>query len=211
MTALSVGTGLWQFNVMPSGLFWMPHGAGAGWTSDNNSTAVSGWHFGTWAYICPTSWQPPSSISAIENANVKLNSKKCALFQKEVKYLGHILWVQKGWPQIQQKSKLLKTWPRPSCIEDIKSFLGLASYYQWFVAGFADIAAPLHQYTHEEAPFTCPCIPWLEFIHDTDTGIGAVLSQSINGTERPVVLFSWALGRAQRNYCVTCRELLAII
>jgi len=35
----------------------------------------------------------------------------------------------------------------------VKGFLGLASYYRHFIAGFADIVAPLHQYTQKEAPF----------------------------------------------------------
>ncbi|KAJ8360470.1 hypothetical protein SKAU_G00169950 [Synaphobranchus kaupii] len=52
------------------------------------------------------------------------------------------------------------------------------------------------------------------FIVDTDasnTGVGAVLSQEDEDGERVVAYYSQALGKAERNYCVTRRELLAVV
>ena len=42
-------------------------------------------------------------------------------------------------------------------------------------------------------------------------GIGGVLSQVQDGSKRVVAYFSKTLSKAQRIYCVTCRELLAIV
>lgn len=53
-----------------------------------------------------------------------------------------------------------------------------------------------------------------QFILDTDAsnhGVGAVLSQVQNGSERVITYFSRVLNKAERNYCVTRRELLAIV
>jgi hypothetical protein len=53
-----------------------------------------------------------------------------------------------------------------------------------------------------------------EFILDTDASdyaIGAVLSQRQNGIERVVAYASRALDRRERNYCVTRKELLAVV
>jgi len=53
-----------------------------------------------------------------------------------------------------------------------------------------------------------------EFILDTDAsnhGIGAVLSQIQGDSEKVIAYYSRILTKAERNYCVTRRELLAIV
>ena len=44
-----------------------------------------------------------------------------------------------------------------------------------------------------------------------DTGVGAVLSQIIDGEERPVAYASRTLNDAERNYCITRKEMLSLI
>ena len=39
--------------------------------------------------------------------------------------------------------KAVLDWPRPQSVHDIRSFLGLASYYRKFIKGFSQIAKPL--------------------------------------------------------------------
>ncbi|GBN15820.1 Retrovirus-related Pol polyprotein from transposon 297 [Araneus ventricosus] len=53
-----------------------------------------------------------------------------------------------------------------------------------------------------------------DFILDTDAsneGIGGVLSQNIGNEERVIAYFSKSVGKPERNYCVTRKELLAIV
>jgi hypothetical protein len=114
--------------------------------------------------------------------------------------------------------------------------LGLASYYRRFIQGFARIAAPLHRLTEKKAKFvwTSECglafealqqalisAPILsypqsggQFVLDTDASnfaIGCVLSQVQDGEEKVVAYGSKSLSKSERNYCVTRRELLAIV
>ena len=55
---------------------------------------------------------------------------------------------------------------------------------------------------------------YLPFILDTnasDHGLGAVLSQIQEGIERLIAYYSRVLSKAERNYCVTRCELLAVV
>ena len=65
-----------------------------------------------------------------------------------------------------------------------------------------------------EAPLLAYPVQGAPFVLDTDAsncGIGAVLSQQINGEEKVLAYYSRGLTKPERNYCVTRRELLAVI
>lgn len=52
------------------------------------------------------------------------------------------------------------------------------------------------------------------FLLDTDTNdiaIGAVLSQEVDGEERVIAYASKCLNKAERKYCTTRKELLAVV
>ena len=56
--------------------------------------------------------------------------------------------------------------------------------------------------------------PKLQYILDTDAsdvGVGAVLLQVQQEKERVIAYYSKTLAPAKRNYCVTRRELLAVV
>jgi hypothetical protein len=66
----------------------------------------------------------------------------------------------------------------------------------------------------QEAPILGYPEPNQEFIVDTDasnSGAGAALSQCIDGQERVLSYYSKTFSPTQRNYCVTRRELLAVV
>jgi len=48
---------------------------------------------------------------------------------------------------------VLMEWPVPVNVGEVRSFVSTCSYYRRYVAGFATIAAPLHQLTKHGEPF----------------------------------------------------------
>ncbi|GFU86003.1 retrovirus-related Pol polyprotein from transposon 412 [Trichonephila clavipes] len=121
------------------------------------------------------------------------------------------------------KSVRRKEWKRPENLRDLRSFLGLCTYYRKFVKGFSNIARPLHKLTESKQKFqwtkecedsflqlkealtSSPILIYLQpdkpFILDTDASnesVGAVLSQEIDAHERVVAYWSQVARWIQR-------------
>ena len=74
---------------------------------------------------------------------LKLKGSKCEFLQRETQYLGHIV-SESGIKTDPDKISALRSWPVPSNITELRSFLGFAGYYRRFVEGYAKIAKPLN-------------------------------------------------------------------
>ena len=59
--------------------------------------------------------------------------------------------------------------------------------------------------------FSIPGTPCILNADASDVAIGAVLSQMIDGVERPIAFYSRVANSAQGNYCPTRRVLLAVV
>lgn len=67
----------------------------------------------------------------IEGLKAKL--QKCAFFQREVKYLGHVVSPQ-GVTTDPSKVEVVAQWQTPTSVSELRSFLGFASYYHRFLS-----------------------------------------------------------------------------
>ncbi|TWW54009.1 Retrovirus-related Pol polyprotein from transposon opus [Takifugu flavidus] len=83
-------------------------------------------------------------LGRLQGQGLKVKVEKCAIFQEQVLYLGHIISSQ-GVSTEPKKIETVAGWQRPRHISELWSFLGFASYYRRFVDGFAKMAKPLHQ------------------------------------------------------------------
>ena len=137
-----------------------------------------------------------------------------------------------------EKSKVeaVASWPVPTCVSEVRSFLGTASYYRKYIQGFADIASPLTNLTKKnqklvwtekcqsafeslkEALVSAPVLAYPtregKFVLDTEanaTAIGAVLSQIQDGEEKVIAYASCALSSSRQNYCTKYRELYVVV
>ena len=123
-----------------------------------------------------------------------------------------------------------------TCTEEIQQFLGLATYYRKFVKNFAQIAAPLYRLSEKKKTWiwneesevafdalkkkltSAPILAFPDFMElfilDADAssyGLGAVLAQTIGGKEQVVAFASRTLTKAERRYCATRHEMLALV
>ena len=65
---------------------------------------------------------------------------KCEFWLKEVSFLGHIVSAE-GIRVDLAKIEAIVNWKLPRNVTEVRSFLGLAGYYRWFVKGFSVIAS----------------------------------------------------------------------
>jgi hypothetical protein len=91
-------------------------------------------------------------LQQFQEACLKLYPEKCQLFQKEVRYLVHIV-SPKEITTNSEKLKATQEWPTPKNEHTIRSFVGLCTYYRLFISGFANIAKLLTKLTEEKQAF----------------------------------------------------------
>ncbi|MCG8407061.1 MAG: reverse transcriptase family protein, partial [Phycisphaerales bacterium] len=78
--------------------------------------------------------------------------KKCAFMQPSVEYLGHRISRQ-GLEVCQDKVKKVLDWPTPTNVKEVRSFMGISSYYRKFIIDFSKIARMLTDLTRKNEPF----------------------------------------------------------
>ena len=121
--------------------------------------------------------------------------------------------------------KAVQNFPLPQSVKNVRSFLGLESFYRRVVPHFADIAKPLTQLTKKDKIWdrnqecqesfdelksklsNTPVLAFpdfkVQFILTTDAltvGLGVVLSQVQEGIERPISFASRQLNEAESSY-----------
>ena len=82
----------------------------------------------------------------LHQAGLKLSPSKCRFFQKEIKYLGHMI-SEAGVSVDPEKVASVKDWPIPQTVTAVQRFIGFASFYRRFLKDFAKVTKPLHEVT----------------------------------------------------------------
>ena len=173
-------------------------------------------------------------LNRLLNHGFKLNVQKCVFRKTSVECLGHIVSSEGIKPNPSKIDCLLRK-PIPKSVKSLKSFLGLCSYYRRFVPSFSKIAEPLNNLLKKNVKWNwtnkcqdsyneliskltnSPVLTYpnysLPFIVTTDAstdGIGAVLSQCIEGTEKPIAFYSRSINKCEKKYPIFDLEGLAI-
>ena len=170
--------------------------------------------------------------------HLKFKPKKCELFCTEVDFLGRRVG-REGISIPEAKIRSVTDWPIPVTRTDLESFLGFINYHREFIPQLAQTASVLyqlvkvtppatqlswtaeHQQAFEELKNTMIAAPILGYPNATDTfvldvdasdvAVGAELSQLQGDQECVIAYGSQSLSSAQRKYCTTRKELLALV
>ena len=172
----------------------------------------------------------------IQEAGGKLKSEKCEFGRTEVTFLGRVV-NERGQSTMPEKVRAVENAPEPQNASQLKSFIGLVSYYQQFVPNLATVLVPLYELLRKGALWKWtvtrqrafekaksllasagtlshydPSSPLVLTCDASAHGIGAVLAHvQPDGVERPVAFASRTLNSAERNYSQVEKEALACV
>ncbi|KAM8701962.1 hypothetical protein ACLKA7_001273 [Drosophila subpalustris] len=144
----------------------------------------------------------------LKAANLKLNWKKCSFFRKRLVYLGHVVSGE-GICTDSEKVGAIQNLKAPANCKELRQCLGMASWYRRFVPNFATLVQPMTELLKKgrkwswgeeqekavcqlkEKLTTAPVLACPDFsarlvlqTDASDYGLGAVLTQTVDGQER---------------------------
>ena len=234
-TAFACHKGLFEFNVMPFGLSNAP-----AVFQELTSVVLQGCNNFATAYLddimifSSTLEEHLEHLSIIfgklRQHNLKLKLKKCSFLKIETNYLGFVI-SENGIKPDEKKVEAIRSLPVPTCVKEVRSFIGMCSYYRRFIPNFSQIAEPIVALTRKYAHFkwsdahqrafdylkdsltAVPLLvypdsnkPYVLYTDASDTCIGACLTQECEGDEKPIYYLSHKLSRSQCKWSVVEKE-----
>ncbi|XP_050544270.1 uncharacterized protein K02A2.6-like [Daktulosphaira vitifoliae] len=177
-----------------------------------------------------------SVLSKLLDAGLKVKIEKCKFLKTSIEYLGHII-DSRGIHSTDKHIETIKNVPVPTNLTELKSFLGMVTYYLKFIPKSAELLEPLYALTRQEQIFNWSnkCnkvfikiknlllsnrvlanfdfdLPIKLTVDASEKAVGAILSHVYcDNTERPIAFASHLLTKAEQKYPQLEREGLAII
>ena len=173
----------------------------------------------------------------IRDAGLTVRPTKCFIGFRSLEFVGHR--IGEGKVEIEaEKVEKVRNAERPKTKKQLRSFLGLVSWFSSFIKGYADLASPLTELTRKGNPNALvwgnaeqsafdrlkmalcdkPVLrmpqfdkPFVIQVDASDMAIGAALLQEFNGTLHPVSYASKKLLPRERNFSTIERECLSLV
>ena len=174
-------------------------------------------------------------LTILQDAGLTLNAKKCQWGVSEISYLGFRVDKDGIHPSTDKISAIRRA-PAPKDVTELQAFLGLLNFYRKFIRNASSLLEPLNKLLRKDTPWVWgtaqensfqsakkiltsdsvlmhfdPTYPIVVTADSSSYGIMAVLSLKVDGQERPVCYVSRTLNSAERNYCQTEKEALALV
>lgn len=175
----------------------------------------------------------------LRKGNLSINADKCKLGQSELEFLGHTI-TSEGLRPLKSKVEALRNFSKPIIAKDLKKFLGMLNFYRPFLKNATKHQSVLQNLINGNRKNDKTKIIWSDEAVDafeackddlanattlsymsphskltltvdaSDTAVGAVLHQIVDGVAQPLGFYSKQLTNAQQNYSAYDRELTAV-
>src|SRR5437588_4767918 len=175
-------------------------------------------------------------LQRIRDNGLFLKPKKCTIATNKMKYLGFVIG-EEGLTMDETKVTAIMKYPRPTSQTELRSFLGVATFYRRFIRNFSTVADALFILLRKDQKYvwdidqevafrvlkqklvTAPILVqpnWQkEFELYTDAsaiGLGAILSQrDERNNERVICYASRGTRGPEKKYFATKLECLAVV
>ena len=174
-------------------------------------------------------------LNRLSRHNLQINEKKSELGVPHLVFLGHLIDAT-GIRPSPERVEAIRNMPLPNSVTSLRRFNGVVNHYRRFIPRCASLMAPLtdllrgHPKTItldedakqavnkvEEAianaamlQHYAPEAPLSLAVDASNTAVGAVLQQTVNGSTVPIAFFSKRLTETESKYSTFGRELLAV-
>ena len=175
-------------------------------------------------------------LQRIQEYGFRLHPEKCEFFLQSIQYLGFI-FDENGRHPNPENIRAIQQMPPPADVPQLRSFLGLVSYYSAFLPSMHNVRAPLNQLLQKDSTWNwspdCqrafaqlksmlssdlllthfnPQLPIIVAADASNYGVGAVLSHVFpDNTQKAVIHAARTLTPAEKNYGQIEKEALALI
>jgi len=172
-------------------------------------------------------------LETLRKFKIIAKRSKCQWAKKEVEYLGHAI-TSEGIKPTAEKIEAFEKLSAPATHKELKSLLGLLSFYRRYIKSFAKRTQSMHAGMKQQlfqwdssmdrellelknilktAMLQHPDFkqPFVVFTDASDTAIGGTINQEVNGVIKPVTFLSRQLTTTEQSYNIVEKEALAMV
>ena len=146
-------------------------------------------------------------LSRLDRAGLRVKQSKCEFMRPSVTYLRHRIDAT-GLHPLQDKVRAIRDAPTPKSVQELKSYLGILTYYSKFLPNLSSTLYPLYELLKKDVSWTWGAAQAKEFAASKDMltsanfdssqkltlacdasgyGLGAVLGHKmLDGSEKPI-------------------------